>query len=198
MSTTRTILFFGPQGSGKGTQVELLKTYLQQENPDTPIFHYESGARFREFVGKEGYTQQLVRESMNRGDRQPDFLAIWLWGQGFVEGLSGQEHLLIDGIPRTLLQAEVLADTLKFFKREQPIVLSLRLSEKASLERLLKRGRPDDTEVGIRERLAWHHRDIDPIIDYLKKNTDCRFIEIDGEPDIQAVHQDIVKALKAV
>lgn len=198
MFPVHTILLFGPQGSGKGTQVELLKQYLQAHTPDTPIFHYESGARFREFVGKQGYAQTLVHESMNRGERQPDFLAIWLWGQAFVEGLSGDEHLLIDGIPRTLLQAQVLADTLRFFKRERPVLLSLTLSEKASLERLLKRGRPDDTEAGIRERLAWHHRDMDPIMDYLKQNTNCQFLEINGEPDIETVHRDIVAALQRV
>ena len=91
-----TILFMGPQGSGKGTQLELLKDILAKKG-EMPVHSLETGKAFRSFMRGERLTHRLVRESLGRGERQPDFLATFLLGSLCIEHINGNEHLIIDG-----------------------------------------------------------------------------------------------------
>lgn len=184
----------GLQGSGKGTQVELLEKSLRSAGT-LPVFHFATGSAFREFVTKEGYTQELVRETLDRGTLQPVFLSVWLWADAFVRTLTGNEHLIIDGFPRTLLQADVLDGALTFYKRERPVVLSLTLSESEAYKRLAGRARSDDTTAAIDARLAWYRESGLPVIEYYRSKQGYTFIEINGEQTVEEVHRDIVHAL---
>lgn len=74
------IILMGPQGSGKGTQLSLLREYFQTKN--TKVLTVETGKAFRAFIEGKGYTHDLVRESLLRGERQPDFLRL-LYGRIF-------------------------------------------------------------------------------------------------------------------
>jgi adenylate kinase family enzyme len=62
---------------------------------------------------------------------------------------------------------------------------------------LLARGRNDDTEEAIRRRLAWTKTDVMPQLELLKSRG-RPIHEIDGEPDIDTIHQSILAALKLV
>ena len=72
-----TVIFLGPQGSGKGTQVDLLADYLKKMDT-RPVGVFGMGKMLRDFCTKEGYSQKLVRESIERGEMQPDFLVTTL------------------------------------------------------------------------------------------------------------------------
>ena len=89
-----------------------------------------------------------------------------MWSVIFVKNLTGEEHLILDGSPRTKDEAEHLDVAFHFFKRIQPTVVYIKVSEdwstKRMLERAHKEGRVDDTEEGIRRRLAWFERDVLP------------------------------------
>ena len=73
-----TFIFIGASGCGKGTQVSLLKERLVEKTPDTPIFYMQTGQYFREFVEGDSHASQ-IRERIEKGERAPDFLAMYLW-----------------------------------------------------------------------------------------------------------------------
>ncbi len=119
----QTIIFIGHSGCGKGVQGELLKKYLQENDAQKrQIFTLESGSGFREFIKGENYTNKLSKEIYEKSKLQPDFLAIWVWANEFIKNLTGEEHLMIDGTPRSLAQAMVLNDGLEFYNRRANII----------------------------------------------------------------------------
>lgn len=102
----------------------------------------------------------------------------------------------MDGFPRTLLQAEMLDTALGFYHLYPLKVILLELNEAKAVERLVKRGREDDTETAIRERLRWYREEVEPIIDYYRKKPGHVVITINADQSVEAVHGDIRKELK--
>lgn len=54
--TPQTFIFFGPSGSGKGTQARLLIEYLEKKDPERKTVYIETGRRFRDFITEASYT----------------------------------------------------------------------------------------------------------------------------------------------
>jgi adenylate kinase len=198
MNTTGkdTFIFIGASGSGKGTQVSLLKQYINKKDPETPIFHMQTGEHFREFIKGESYAAEIARGVQEHGGLQPSFLAMWIWSDLFVKNLTGKEHLILDGAPRTLSEAHHLDIALKFFKREQPVVIYLKVHREWSFNHLMERskieGRKDDTPESINRRLNWFDHDVLPAINHYRRDRDYDFIEINGENSIEQVHREII------
>jgi adenylate kinase len=191
-----TFIFIGASGSGKGTQVALLKDYMAKKDPATPIFYLQTGHYFREFIKQDNFAARIAREEIDRGERAPDFLAMHLWSEVFVANLTGSEHLILDGSPRSLNEAQNLDIAMKFFRRDQPTVIYLHVPPEWSvnhlLERASKEGRADDTLEGIKKRVAWFEKDVMPAVNYYRRDRDYDFIEVNGEQSIEAVHREIV------
>ncbi len=192
-----TFIFIGASGSGKGTQVSLLKEELRKKDSETPIFYLQTGQYFREFIKGDSYASQMAREAIDNGERAPDFLAMYIWSDIFTKNLKGNEHLIVDGSPRSLNEAQNLDIAMKFFKREQPVVVYLKVSAEWSIQHLLERAkkdsRADDSMVGIKKRVAWFEQDVLPAINYYRRDRDYDFVEIDGEQSIEKVHADIMR-----
>lgn len=192
-----TFIFIGASGSGKGTQVERLKKELSARDPEHPIFYLQTGGHFREFVKGNTHAAHIARTAQERGELLPGFLAMWLWSDIFVKNLTGKEHLIIDGSPRTVDEAEHLDVALKFFERAMPTVIYIKVSKEWSREHMLERahkeGRADDTNEGITRRLTWFEREVLPTVEHYRRDRDYRFIEIDGERSIEAVGADITR-----
>lgn len=192
----QTFIFIGRSGCGKGTQADLIQKMLKEQSPETPIYYLESGARFREFIKTETYSSKLSKQVYEADLRQPDFLAVWNWAHLFVDALTGKEHIVIDGTPRSLPEAKVLDTAMKFYKREKPYIIHIDVSRKWSEERLLSRGRADDATLKrIDERLNWFDSDVVPALEYYRNHPDYRFIEVSGEQSIEKVFEGISKKL---
>lgn len=191
-----TVIFIGRSGCGKGTQAALLRDRIHRlDEEKKPILYVETGERFRNFIRGTGYSSELSRAIYERDERQPDFLAGWMWANVFIEELHPGMHVVVDGAPRAHSEAEFLTTALKFYKREKPVVIHLNVSRKWSEERLLARGRGDDrTLAKIEKRLDWFDEDVVPAVEYLRGDPFYRFLEIDGEQSIEEVHRDIVAA----
>ncbi len=144
INTPYTIIFIGPQGSGKGTQIELLTRVLREKDPTKRVVDIQTGRRFRALAAKmEGYTERRVHETLDSGMLQPLFLSAMLWGDAFHQHVDPECHLLIDGFPRTVHEAHVLESALSFYKRNHLIVLNLSADESIVRERMIKRARKD-------------------------------------------------------
>ncbi len=193
----QTFIFIGRSGSGKGTQVKLLDEYIKNKDTEKrAVVHIETGARFREFIKQDTYSSKLAQEVMKRGERQPDFLAVWMWSHVFVENLNNSlDHWIIDGTPRSLAEAQVLDTTFSFYKREKPIVIYINVSRAWSENHLMSRGRTDDTREDIDKRLTWYEKDVIPAVEFYKSDSSIYLLEINGEQSIENVHKDIVEKL---
>ena len=167
-----------------------------EKSPETLIFYMQTGQYFREFIKQDTLAARIAREEIDRGERAPDFLAMHLWSDVFVKNITGNEHLILDGSPRSLNEAQNLDIAMKFFKREQPVVVYIKVSPEWSINHLLlratKEGRVDDSIEGIKKRVAWFEQDVLPAINYYRRDRDYDFIEIDGERSIEEVHRDII------
>lgn len=191
-----TIIFVGPSGSGKGTQADLFKNWINRRDMEKrQILYVETGERFRKFIRSEGYSSEISKEIYDLDERQPDFLACWMWGNVLIEELHADTHLVFDGAARSLPEAEILTTALKFYKRERITVIYINVSRKWSEKHLLSRGRFDDVNIDkIDKRLDWFEKDTKPAVEYFKNNPYYNFIEVNGEQTIEKVHKDILEA----
>lgn len=192
----QTIIFIGPQGSGKGTQIKLLDSVLREVDTTRRVFDIQTGRRFRALSAKgEGYTESHIQETLNTGVLQPLFLSVVLWGDAMREHLDPDCHLLIDGFPRTVAEATVLESALSFYKRTPVTIINLDTPESVVRERMTSRARPDDTPASIEERLTWYREETLPVVAYYKTRPDTQVFDIDGTNTIERVHAQILEAL---
>src|SRR3989344_6012489 len=99
-------IFFGRSGSGKGTQAKLLQEHLKLKNKK--VVYIETGQAFRDFINGDAHSQKLSKIIMDKGELQPQFLAVWIWAGELIEKLQGDEDVIFDGTPRRLTEAQLL------------------------------------------------------------------------------------------
>lgn len=189
-----TVIFIGRSGCGKGTQADLFKNRITRLDSDKrQILYVETGDHFRKFIRGDSFSSGLSKEIYDQGGRQPDFLACLVWASMLVEELLPDMHLVFDGAPRSLPEAILLSTAMKFYQRERPVVIHLNVSRKWSEDRLLSRGRIDDSSISkVNKRLNWFDEDTLPAIKHFRDNKLYRFIEVNGEQSIEKVHADII------
>lgn len=190
----QTVIFLGPQGSGKCTQVQLLKEYLNKKDPAS-VLYFTAGTSLRAFAANEGYTQEHIRPLITSGKLIPTFITTSLFASRLIGGMHGEEHIILDGFPRTVDQTPDLDSALQFYERNNVTVLHISLSDEEAKRRMHGRGREDDTEAGIEERLRWSHDEAAKVNEWFKSNPRYRYVDIDGSQPIDKVHQDILAAL---
>lgn len=192
----QTFIFFGISGCGKGTQAELLIKDLKEKDPQRETLYLETGNQFREFVkNNDSYTAGLTKRTIESGGLMPEFMPIWIWGGFLIEKMTGNEHIIFDGVSRRRAEASVLDSAIKFYQRENPTIISFEVSDAEVMKRLLLRGRKDDNEEGIKKRISWYKENVVPAIEYFRNDPDYKFISINGEQSIEAVHQEILQKL---
>ncbi len=192
----QTVIFLGPQGSGKGTQVELFKRFLQEKDPGRNIVHFEAGKALRAFGEEGGHTPALVNASLRRGELQPMFILAHVMARVFIAQSTGNDHFVVDGFPRTSEQLALFDSAMHFYQQTHPTLLFINISVEAAVRRLMARGRSDDSESSIRTRLSWTREQVMPTIAQFRKDPEYRFIEINGERTIEEVHRDILNNLQ--
>lgn len=191
-----TVIFVGPQGSGKGTQIEKLRTVILEKDPTRRLVDIQTGRRFRALAAKhETFAERKISETLDTGALQPDFLTHILWGQAMLDQLDPQSHLLIDGFPRTVHQAVVLDTALAFFERAEIHIINLDTPEEIVRERMFGRARADDTTESIETRLRWYREDTLPVLAYYRARPNTIVHSLNGVDSIEGVHQQITTAL---
>jgi adenylate kinase len=191
-----TVIFIGPQGSGKGTQIELLDKAIAESDPLRRIVDIQTGRRFRSLAARsETWAEKKIAKTLDTGVLQPDFLTHILWGEAMLDQLDPKSHLLIDGFPRTVTQAHVLDDALTFFERSDIHVINLETPEEVVRARMESRARADDTKESIEERLRWYREKTLPVLDYYRARPLTVVHDIDGTDGIDGVHAHIRAAL---
>lgn len=167
MSTMRyrTILLFGAPGSGKGTQGKIIGQI-------PGFFHSATGDIFRS-LDLQSEAGRTFWEYAGKGQLVPDDVTIRVWKQ-FIQGMEmiNQFHpetqfLVLDGLPRTLRQAQLLDDTLDVVKIIHLHCSDLNKMVERLRRRALKENRFDDAnDAVIRRRLETYERDTRPVLDH--------------------------------
>ena len=99
------LVLLGPPGAGKGTQAAILKE-------DYDVVHISTGEIFRQNIKEETELGLKVKSYLAAGKLVPDELTVDLvWDR--LDQADCQEGFLLDGFPRTIAQADALAEGLK-------------------------------------------------------------------------------------
>ncbi len=139
------LVVLGKQGAGKGTQCARLANHYV-------VSWISTGDMLRAAVKAGTEFGKKAAEIMQAGELVPDELMIELIRErlGAPDTASG---FILDGFPRTYAQAEALDEMLAEIDRALALVLEFQLPDEVAYERLLVRGRSDDTPEMIRHRL---------------------------------------------
>lgn len=188
MNNPQTLVFLGRSGSGKGTQVELIKKMLQ------PYLYVYTGDLFRALAKTEGFAGKKIKGVIDTGGLPQEWLASFLWQRELIEKFNGGENLIFDGTPRRFHEAEELDEVLEWLERKEGLrAVLVDITEEEAETRLLKRARTDDTKESIKSRLSWFKTSTEPVIDYYEKSG--RLIRVDGMGSVEEIHQRIKTAL---
>ena len=125
------ILFFGPNGSGKGTQGAILK-----EKYNIP--HIETGVIFRENISKGTELGKQAKEYIDRGELVPDSITIPMVLDRLKQD-DCKNGWLLDGFPRNLTQAQELDKALKAEGMDVDIVVEIVLDREIAKKRIMGR-----------------------------------------------------------
>jgi adenylate kinase len=184
------VLLLGPQGAGKGTQGKLIST-------EYGLPHIATGDILRAAMAEGTELGRQVKPIYDAGGLVPDDVMIAL----IRERLSADDAangFVLDGFPRTAVQAEALDEMLEEIDRPLSVVLEFQLPEKVSIDRLTRRagkeGRADDTPESIRNRLRLYHEQTEPLIEHYRARGNL--VGIPAAKPIEAVFEDIQQALE--
>lgn len=194
------VILVGRSGSGKGTQGELVKQYMENCGQDgmclNTVYYISTGSRFREFVSRDTYTSAISRKVNETGGLQPEFLAVWNWASILIDYIQDEGNIIFDGAPRKLHEAEVLDSAISFYGWHRPLVLEIDVDLEECVKRMLLRKRADDTEQVIRERLSWYDRDVVPMLDWYRQNPNYNYHKINGNRTVDEIWADIKQVLE--
>ena len=188
------LLLLGAPGSGKGTQGKILSSV-------PGFFHCACGDVFRS-VDESSEAGQAFKKFSDQGQLVPDDVTIKLWATHLDAMISkgkfksSQDYLVLDGIPRTVAQAEILAPYLKIHRvfhldcrNREELIKRLR-------NRALKENRVDDASVEvIQHRLQVYDQLTKPLLDYYGPKLTT---EIDSSQAPHIVLRDILSVVPAM
>jgi adenylate kinase len=186
------ILLLGPQGAGKGTQAKRIAG-------EYAIAHIASGEILRAEMDAGTELGRRVKDVYDRGDLVSDDLMIELI-RTRLEKPDTESGFVLDGFPRTTVQAEALDEMFAEIGRSFSVVFALQIPDKVAFERLRKRsvveGRADDTDEAIQRRLDNYHRETEPLIEYYRVRGNL--VPIHGDRSENEVFAEIQQALEQV
>ncbi|WP_086827431.1 adenylate kinase [Allokutzneria sp. NRRL B-24872] len=179
------LVLVGPPGAGKGTQATVLSQKLA-------VPHISTGDLFRANIGESTPLGQEAKRYLDKGELVPDSVT-----NNMVEDRLAQpdaaDGFLLDGFPRNTVQADVLTGLLAVKGTQLDAVLQFDIAEDIVVERLLARGRADDTEEIIRRRQQIYRSETAPLLDYYRGI----LITIDAVGSVEDISERALKALRA-
>jgi adenylate kinase len=167
------VVLLGPPGAGKGTQAEKLAEKLQ-------IPHISTGELFRSNIQEGTKLGVEAKRYLDAGDLVPSELTNQLVDDRLNHS-DAANGFILDGYPRSVEQAKALHDMLGRRGTDIDAVVEFRVSEDELLTRLKGRGRADDTEEVILNRMKVYSGETAPLLEYY--SDELRTVDAVGELD---------------
>jgi adenylate kinase len=211
------IILVGAQGSGKGTQAEMLSQALG-------VPHVASGDLFRKAFDDKTELGIKAKVYIDRGELVPDDLTVAMVLKRLEEPDCSQ-GALFDGFPRTVAQAEVLDKGLQGVGKQIDLAIYLQVPREELLKRLSGRyicrakqhvynvstrqpkvagvcdidgselyQRSDDTGEAVQRRLDIFFNETIQLLDYYENQK--KLVEVDGNQDIDQVQQSLLEVIR--
>ncbi|WP_024800407.1 adenylate kinase [Nocardia sp. BMG51109] len=177
------LVLLGPPGAGKGTQAELLSDKLG-------VLHISTGNLFRANISQETPLGREAQKYLDAGNLVPSDVTNRMVSSRIAEP-DAANGFVLDGYPRTVDQAEALEKMLKEAGYELDAVISFEVAEDVVVNRMLGRGRDDDTEDVIRNRMRVYREETEPLLEYY----DGLVVAVDGVGEIEEVNGRLLRAL---
>jgi adenylate kinase len=154
------VVLLGPPGAGKGTQALKLSEKLG-------IPQISTGDLFRKNISEGTPLGLEAKRYLDAGDLVPSSLT-----NALVEDRISQadvaDGFILDGYPRSVDQAKALHDMLEAHNTRLDAVVEFQVSEEELLSRLKDRGRADDTEEVIHNRMQVYRDETEPLLEYYR------------------------------
>ncbi|MFD9663600.1 adenylate kinase [Rhodococcus sp. NPDC059968] len=179
------VVLCGPPGAGKGTQAKLLSEYLA-------VPHISTGDLFRANIGEGTPLGATAKQHLDAGDLVPPELTIAMV-RGRLSDPDTAAGFLLDGFPRSVMQANALLQILSGRGEELDSVVEFRIDSDDAVQRMLERGRVDDTEDVIRNRLEVYRAETLPLLDFYAE----QLVTVDAVGEVSEVNDRTLKALLA-
>lgn len=177
------IILLGPPGAGKGTQAVKLAEKLG-------VPQISTGDLFRGNIAEGTELGRQAKHYLDAGDLVPPELTNALVGDR-IDQSDAANGFILDGYPRSVGQAEALQQMLAARQTGIDAVLEFRVSEDELLKRLTERGRADDTEDVIRNRMDVYRAETAPLLDYYQH-------QLKGVDAVGSLEQVFERALQAL
>ncbi|MGH9093766.1 MAG: adenylate kinase [Acidimicrobiales bacterium] len=199
------LVILGKQGAGKGTQaLRISRHYV--------VPHIATGDMFRSAVRSGSEFGQKAKQFLDDGDLVPDDVVVGVVRERLTHDDTTHRGFILDGFPRTVNQAEALAEILE--PKGLDLVANLEVDTETDLSRLASRRvcvdcganysitdnpprvqgicdvcggevvqRDDDTEAAIRRRLELYEQETAPLISWYEERGLLASIVATGAPD---------------
>ncbi len=179
------LLLLGPPGAGKGTQAAVLSEQLG-------IPHISTGDLFRAHVADETPLGPKVRRYLESGTLVPDEITNQMVRERLTQA-DAESGFLLDGFPRNITQAHVLDEILHELDVELDVVVQLDVPDDVVVQRLLARGRDDDTEDVIRHRQEVYRSETAPLLDHYAD----RLVKVSAVGSVEEITERALDAVRA-
>lgn len=177
------LLLLGSPGAGKGTQAQVLSEKLG-------IPHISTGDLFRTNIGESTALGVSAKKFLDVGDLVPNAITNAMVKARIAEpdALNG---FVLDGFPRTLDQAEALDGFLSDLDTKLDAAVCIHVDEDVVVKRMMSRGRSDDTEDVIRNRLRVYREESEPLLAFYRS----QLLTVGGTGSVDHVSAQVLGAL---
>lgn len=181
------LIFLGPPGAGKGTQAQTLAHHKN-------IPHISTGDMLRGAMQERSPLGIKAQGYVDRGELVPDQL-IQDMAEERLSKSDTNSGWILDGFPRTVSQAQFLDELLQKLTANGVRVINLEVPDDVLIERLLGRGRLDDTPEVIRRRLEVYHLQTAPLIDFYRDRQ--QLLSVNGNQSLAEVTNDLEQMISS-
>ena len=186
------IVFFGPPGSGKGTQAKLLAEELN-------LLHLSTGDILREKLSKDDALSIKLKQIMSSGNLVSDEIL----NQIIADKLMSEDcsnGFILDGYPRTISQSEFLLSFFKSNNLNLDVILNFKIDFKIVKERIMLRSkqeqRSDDNLDVIKNRLDKYVEETYPVSQFFSENFSSKFFTIDASLEVYKIQKELINIIK--
>lgn len=186
------IIFFGPPGSGKGTQAKLISNEFK-------IAHLSTGDILRNKLNEGDDLSKQLKDIISSGNLVSDELLNKIISDK-LKSPDCKNGFILDGYPRTISQSKFFLNFEKNNNSHIDFIFDFKIDFKTVEKRIISRSekeqRSDDSLEVIKTRLANYTQETFPVSEFFRANYEKNYFSIDANQEISQIQKELIKILK--